>query len=149
MVWTQTFAALEVSRCAVVARPTVYNNAECQQSYSYCTHGSFAHWAEHLSMPFPHILYISSGICLKLCAFLDIFMDNTCLLQHDFMPVWTKMHLLKLQSRWRSAKLSQNWLFRKTVCQFLHKQLCLPSILTFWPWLEATLAGSKICGGSS
>lgn len=86
-------------------------------------------------------------MCPKLCTFL--VMETTCLLLQDSVPVWTKMHLLKLQSRWKTAKLRfNNWLFSNTGCQFLHKQLCSPSISTFWPWWEATLPGSKICGGA-
>lgn len=41
--------------------------------------------------------------------------------------------------------MSQDWLFAKSVRRFLHKQLCLPSILTFWPWLAVTLPGSVKC----
>lgn len=57
----------------------------------------------------------------------------TCLPQWDSVPVWIEMHLLELQSSWKTSKWVRTDSLVKLCASLLHEQLCLPSILTVWP----------------
>lgn len=79
-----------------------------------CVNVHLLNRAEHLRRSLPRILYGSSAKKNASAYFLIYSLKTLCT-------------FLKLQSRWRTAKLSQDWLFSETACQFFFFFFCISS----------------------